>query len=58
MTGGLEAGVTPVDEPLDHVRRPSNGQVILGYGDDECPYSSVAHRALAQLNVLAEALAS
>jgi protein-disulfide isomerase len=34
----------PLDESIDHVRGPSDGRVIVEYGDYECPYSRKAFR--------------
>ena len=36
----------PLDDAIDHVRGPSAGQLIVEYGDYECPYSRQAFRAI------------
>ena len=36
----------PLDEDVDHVRGPSEGRLILEYGDYECPYSRQAFREI------------
>jgi protein-disulfide isomerase len=36
----------PLDEPVDHVRGPTAGRLILEYGDYECPYSRQAFRQI------------
>lgn len=41
-----EREVEPLDEAVDHVRGPAVGQVILEYGDYECPYSRRAYREI------------
>jgi protein-disulfide isomerase len=38
--------VEPLDEQVDHVRGEAGAQVILEYGDYECPYSRQAFRAI------------
>jgi protein-disulfide isomerase len=38
--------VAPIDERVDHVRGPAGGNVILEYGDYECPYSRVVYREI------------
>jgi protein-disulfide isomerase len=39
----------PLDESIDHVRGPSEGHVIVEYGDYECPYSRQAFREIQRL---------
>jgi protein-disulfide isomerase len=39
----------PLDETVDHVRGPSEGHVIVEYGDYECPYSRQAFREIQRL---------
>jgi len=39
----------PLDEAVDHIRGPSDGRVILEYGDYECPYSRRAFREIQRL---------
>src|ERR1051325_5148609 len=34
-----EPTLEPLDDPVDHVRGPAAGGLILEYGDYECPYS-------------------
>ncbi|MEA2589162.1 MAG: hypothetical protein QOH66_2089 [Actinomycetota bacterium] len=41
-TGTLE----PIEENVDHVRGPSEGRLIVEYGDYECPYSRQAFREI------------
>ena len=41
--------VEPLDDAVDHVRGPADGQVILEYGDYECPYSRQAFREIQRL---------
>ncbi len=36
---GHQPILEPLDDAVDHVRGPSDGPVILEYGDYECPYS-------------------
>jgi protein-disulfide isomerase len=36
----------PLDEEVDHVRGPSDGRLIVEYGDYECPYSRRAFREI------------
>jgi protein-disulfide isomerase len=38
--------VEPLEEKVDHVRRPSGARVLVEYGDYECPYSRQAFRAI------------
>jgi protein-disulfide isomerase len=38
--------VEPLDEAVDHVRGPAAGQLIVEYGDYECPYSRQAFREI------------
>jgi protein-disulfide isomerase len=39
----------PLDDAIDHIRGPSEGQVIVEYGDYECPYSRQAFREIQRL---------
>ena len=39
MSTSGEGRVEPLDDAVDHVRGPSDGPLILEYGDYECPYS-------------------
>ena len=41
-----EATMEPVDDAVDHVRGPSDGRLIVEYGDYECPYSRQAFREI------------
>jgi len=41
--------VEPLDTAVDHVRGPVGAQVILMYGDYECPYSRQAYRDIQQV---------
>jgi protein-disulfide isomerase len=41
-----EPEVEPLDEAVDHIRGPAGAQVILEYGDYECPYSRRAYREI------------
>jgi protein-disulfide isomerase len=41
--------LAPVDQVIDHVRGPSDGRLILEYGDYECPYSRQAFRQIEQV---------
>jgi protein-disulfide isomerase len=34
----------PLDDAIDHLRGPSDGRMIVEYGDYECPYSRKAFR--------------
>jgi protein-disulfide isomerase len=36
----------PINETVDHVRGAPDGQLILEYGDYECPYSRQAYREI------------
>jgi protein-disulfide isomerase len=38
-----------LDESVDHIRGPSEGHVIVEYGDYECPYSRQAFREIQRL---------
>jgi protein-disulfide isomerase len=38
-----------LDESVDHVRGPSEGHLIVEYGDYECPYSRQAFREIQRL---------
>lgn len=38
--------IAPLEAEVDHVRGPSEGRLILEYGDYECPYSRLAFRAI------------
>jgi protein-disulfide isomerase len=38
--------VTPLEDGVDHVRGSVDAQVILEYGDYECPYSRLAFRSI------------
>jgi hypothetical protein len=39
-------GLAPLDDEVDHARGPTAGRLILEYGDNECPYSRQAFRAI------------
>jgi protein-disulfide isomerase len=39
----------PLDESIDHVRGPSDGRVIVEYGDYECPYCGQAEVVIREL---------
>ena len=41
-----EQRLEPLDEAVDHVRGPQSAQVILEYGDFECPYTRRAYREI------------
>jgi protein-disulfide isomerase len=38
--------VAPLEDGVDHVRGSADAQVILEYGDYECPYSRLAFRSI------------
>jgi protein-disulfide isomerase len=38
--------IDPLDEAVDHVRGPTSGQVVVEYGDYECPYARAAYREI------------
>jgi Na+:H+ antiporter, NhaA family len=44
--GSSKVTVAPLDEAVDHVRGPAGAQLILEYGDYECPYSRQAYRQI------------
>jgi Na+:H+ antiporter, NhaA family len=43
------APVPPLDETVDHIQGPAGRQLVLEYGDYECPYSRAAYRHLQRL---------
>ena len=49
MSEGREPALAPLDEKTDHVRGLPAGPLILECGDDECPYSRQAFRAIEQV---------
>jgi protein-disulfide isomerase len=44
MQSKPEETMEPLDDAVDHVRGPSAGQLIVEYGDYQCPYSRQAFR--------------
>ena len=46
MPEDLRPVLAPLDAEVDHARGPTDGRVILEYGDYECPYSRQAFRAI------------
>jgi protein-disulfide isomerase len=49
MVDESEPTLEAIDERVDHLWGPASGDVILEYGDYECPYSRRAFRAIQQL---------
>ena len=44
--GDCQCGLAPLDEKVDHVRGSRGGQLIVEYGDYECPFSRQAFHAI------------
>jgi protein-disulfide isomerase len=49
MPDDRQLGLAPLDEKVDHVRGSPAGQLIIEYGDYECPYSRQAFHAIEQV---------
>jgi protein-disulfide isomerase len=50
----MSPSIEPLDEAIDHVRGPATGQLIIEYGDYECPYSRQAYRSIQHLEAQLE----
>jgi protein-disulfide isomerase len=44
--GSNGSEIEPLDEAVDHWRGPATGQLVVEYGDYECPYSRRAYREI------------
>jgi protein-disulfide isomerase len=46
VTARAPIAVEPIEEAVDHIQGAPTGQLILEYGDYECPYSRAAYRQI------------